>query len=62
MYENTPVFPFWRFLVISAQRQTRSWMDLHFGPESEKHRIDSHLNIHCPTSEGVSKVSKQANK
>ena len=28
----------------------------------EKHRINSHLIIHSPTSEGVSEVSERANK
>ena len=23
----------------------------------QKHKLNSHLNIHCPTSEGVSEVS-----
>ena len=27
----------------------------------KKHRQNSHLIIHCPTSEGVSKVSERAN-
>ena len=28
----------------------------------KKHRQNSHLTIHCPTSEGVSEVSERANE
>ena len=38
-------------------------MTTHYGPEQKKiHRKNSLLLLHSPTSEGVSKVSKQANK
>ena len=36
---------------------------MHYGPEQKKkHRKDSHLVTHFPTSEGVSKVSERANE
>ena len=31
------------------------------GQIKEKHRMNSHLINHCPTSEGVSEVSEEAN-
>ena len=35
---------------------------MHYGPELKKHRINSHLIIHFPMSEGVNKVSERANE
>ena len=32
------------------------------GQNREKHRVNSHLMIHCPTSEGVSKVSERTSE
>ena len=36
--------------------------DSTMGQNKIKHRINSHLIIHFPTSEGVSEVSKRANE
>ena len=33
---------------------------MYYGPKQKKHKKNSHLIIHCPTSEEVSEVNKQA--
>ena len=35
---------------------------VHYGPEYKKHRIDSHIINHRPTSSGKSNVSERANR
>ena len=49
---------FWRPRRISAAAKDECTM----GQNREKHRKNSHLIIHCPTSEEVSEVSERANE
>ena len=49
-------------IQINKQRLLWHWNDITMVQNRKKHRINSHLIIHFPTSEGVSKVSERANE
>ena len=54
------LFPNIRKMEAEVRDLDHGW--LHCGPEQKKHRKNSHLIIHCPTSEGVSEVSERASE
>ena len=49
-----------KITVINSRRFLWLHMYMHYGPEQKKNRKNSHLIIHCPTSEGLSEVSDES--
>ena len=69
--EKKPIRSSYRYFPLHLLRSSpatlqepSSGFQLHatMGQIRKKHRIKSHLIIHCPTSEGVSEVSERASE
>ena len=63
-YTLTNVCLIEKFILEIMITQDPAIIHEHYGPEKQKskHRINTHLIIHCLTSEGVSEVSERASE
>ena len=65
-YQKKLNFASWRLKIEIAQNFlgliSKKFLVLTMVENRKKHRKNSHLIIHCPTSEGVSEVSERASE